>query len=117
MDGSDPGDIAVFRAEGEFRALPLNTHSVMSGEPVWLFAVLMGASTPELLRGLVQKSDATQFFFRLDEAKSAELFQATSGAPVLNGAGEVVGIHLGSDGTNCRATDLSKAWPSVHPDG
>ncbi len=116
LDGrGDPGDIAAFGVEGEFRSLRLNTHALGSREPVWLFAVLAQTTTPVLLRGVVEKFDNSQFWFRLDEPQSAEAFQATSGAPVLNGAGEVVGIHLGSNGASCRATDLSKAWPYIYP--
>lgn len=75
--------------------LRLAANSPKSGDTVWLLAqVVGGAPRTQLLHRAVvnySKDDALQYRF---DTPDLEL-RATSGAPVLNADGEVVGLNLG----------------------
>ncbi len=90
-------DLAAFAAPPALagRAFALARAAPAVGERVWLFAeVRAGAPPGRLLHAAtVTSSSATELAYRFDDG-GLDL-GATSGAPVLDGAGEVVGVHLG----------------------
>ncbi len=88
-------DIAAFRVapSAPFLPLPLARSNPIVGEPIWL-AVNHGPSTRDRTTEavIVEITDKT-FVFRF--TLPAELPRYTSGAPLLNRLGEVVGINAG----------------------
>lgn len=69
------------------------------GESVWLAAPILGASKDQkLYKGKVSYSKDKMILYAFDD-KTISL-QATSGAPVLNNEGKVVGINIGSINKN-----------------
>lgn len=91
-------DIAAFRAPAVFssRALKLAQHDATEGETVWLIArVSDGASaSTRFLRARVITASPTELNYQFED-RTIEL-RGSSGAPVVNAAGEVVGLNLGS---------------------
>ena len=87
-------DVAVFPVLGRSPALSLADGDVTPGTPVWLLArVKSGAETGLLLhRALAGRADG-YLVYRFDD-QSIGLDQ-TSGAAVLNAAGQVVGLNVG----------------------
>ena len=87
-------DLAVFRREDvpQLHALDLASEMPKKGDRVWLFARQRGDDTPSLFAATVDEADDNQLTYVFDRAD----FQlpGTSGAPVLNKDGEVVGINL-----------------------
>lgn len=95
---SAAGDILAFwtSADSRLAARPLADRVPGKGEPVWLAAQLVQGAprTRRLHRGVSLGVDKdSDFLFQYDNAGIA--LRATSGAPVLNAAGEVVAINLG----------------------
>lgn len=88
-------DIAAFRAapSSPFLSLPLARSIPIVGEPIWL-AVNHGPGARERTTQavVVEITDET-FVFRF--AAPAELPRYTSGAPLLNRLGEVIGVNAG----------------------
>jgi len=65
-----------------------------AGESVWLVAEVIGAPKGRLLhRATVLPSEPDLLRFRYDDPSIR--IQATSGAPIVNAAGQVVGLNLG----------------------
>ena len=87
-------DVAVFPVIGRSPGLPLASRDVAPGDPVWLLAQpASGVATPGLLhRAWVLR---TQGFlaFRYDDQSLGP--DQTSGAALINAAGEVVGLNVG----------------------
>lgn len=88
-------DVAAFRTAPPARFQPLRLASVLPapGEPVWL-AVNLGRGVRErtVQAVAVEITDET-FVFRFDD--STTLPPYGSGAPLLNRAGDVVGVNVG----------------------
>lgn len=92
------GDVLAFwgPSEKRTRELELATKTPGQGERVWLVASLRSGAPPEqwmhpaVLVGINKEGEA---IYRFDNLKME--LRATSGAPVLNKAGQVVAIHLG----------------------
>ena len=73
------------------RKLKLAVAAPVNGDTIWL-AARVGESEARLHQATVVQIDGDWMFFEY----AAELdLAATSGAPVLNAAGEVVGLNLG----------------------
>jgi hypothetical protein len=91
-------DLAAFRAPSlpPALALPLATRMPARGERVWLFARLYGGAPPTQLlhAATVVESTPTSLIYLFDTRTLG--LRATSGAPMLNAAGEVVGVNLGA---------------------
>lgn len=91
-------DVAAFRAPKAFssRTLSLAEKGAAEGETVWLVArVIKGNSVGKRFhRARIVKADAHELAYRFDD-QTLEI-RATSGAPVVNAAGEVIGLNLGS---------------------
>ncbi len=88
-------DIAAFRAApaSPFLPLPLARSNPVVGEPIWL-AVNHGLDARErTIQAVVVEITSETFVFRF--AAPAELPRYTSGAPLLNRLGEVVGVNGG----------------------
>jgi Trypsin-like peptidase domain len=91
-----PRDVAVFALpDGSDRALQFSTGVPVSGQRVWLVARVAGGEPPTKLlhRASLVKADKTWIRFQYDNSK-LEL-RATSGAPVVDERGRVIGINLG----------------------
>lgn len=85
-------DIAAFYLTNyKFNAGKLANSAPLIGEPVWLAARVPGNGfTRQAV--VVEKTEKTFIFRYLD---SSIEYTATSGAPILNKTGEVVGINIG----------------------
>ncbi|MEZ6187386.1 MAG: hypothetical protein R3F62_20540 [Planctomycetota bacterium] len=91
---STPGDVLAFWvARGEGSPLTLAPEAARVGQRVWLSAKLVDGSDTQLHPARVVELAPGTFYYEY-LGRGPEL-QATSGAPVLDGAGEVVGINLG----------------------
>lgn len=92
-----PTDPAAPPVEGAIPAHPAKLAAALPkvGDPVWLAAPLMNAApdAPHLLPAKVVEVNKDWLFYSF--ADTALDLTATSGGPVLNAAGEVVGVHLG----------------------
>jgi hypothetical protein len=88
-------DVAAFRvvAPAPFRLARLAATPPIVGEPIWLAANLgRGASGRTILAVVVEITDET-LVFRFAPEVSMPTY--TSGAPLLNRVGEVLGINIG----------------------
>jgi hypothetical protein len=86
-------DIAAFAATASlsFAPAPLAASLPEVGEPIWLAVRLGGAGSGRTVAATVIEHTAEMFIFRF----ASQPPRAASGAPLLNGRGEVVGINLG----------------------
>ncbi|MBF5043372.1 trypsin-like peptidase domain-containing protein [Aggregicoccus sp. 17bor-14] len=99
--GAPPGDnskdLAAFIApeSAASRVLPLATQNPKVGDDVWLVAEVRGGRSvgTHLHRARVVESKRTTLAYTFEDP-TLEL-RATSGAPVVNAKGEVVGVNLG----------------------
>jgi len=87
-------DIAVFRRNDmpDIQALEFAEDMPKKGDRVWVFARQRGDDVPGLLAATVEEASDTALIYVFD--KSDFRLAGTSGAPVLNEAGKVVGINL-----------------------
>ena len=96
---SRSGDVVAILASAaaKLQPRPLADRLPVSGEPVWLAArVLSGAPPDQRLHAATAKGvDEDGLLLYEFESPKTEI-RATSGAPVLNAAGEVVAIQAGS---------------------
>lgn len=104
-------DVAAFRAPESLapRALRLAAKNAKVGEEVWLVAEVLGgkSASQRMHRARVATSMPRLLAYSFED--TTLVMRATSGAPVVNARGEVVGIHLAGglvDGT---------LWGQAHP--
>jgi len=88
-------DMAVFKAPDlpALQVLELAQEMPKKGDKVWVFARQRGDDNPALLAATVVDADADKLTYIFDGADFR--LPGTSGAPVLNNAGKVVGMNLG----------------------
>jgi hypothetical protein len=89
-------DLAAFVVDSAARVCPLRLADRVPdlGAPIWLVAKPDGGSKERTVAAVVVEHTERTFIFRyVDGGKAIPRF--TSGAPLLNGAGEVVGINVG----------------------
>jgi len=100
-------DLAVYRAADipGLEVLALATEMPKKGDKVWLFARQRGDDAPGLLPATVAEVDADKLSYTFDNPDFK--LPGTSGAPVLNAQGKVVGINLAGGVT---ADKHSKGW-------
>ena len=93
-------DLAVFplRTKQEANAFELADRSPERDDRVYMFARLRGESEPKLLPGTVIRSSDTELVYLFESS----VFDAagTSGAPILNSDGKVVGMNVGGTESN-----------------
>ncbi|SHJ09115.1 hypothetical protein SAMN02745163_01284 [Clostridium cavendishii DSM 21758] len=91
-------DIAAFVSDKNSGLSPLKINDMLPevGETVWLAASVYGGAPEDkkLHKAVVVESTDSKLAFEYENDK-LEL-KATSGAPVLNSAGKVVGLNIGS---------------------
>ena len=89
-------DIAAFLVPANAHLAPLGLASRLpkAGEPVWLAAPHRGSPSMRTREAVVVEASASTLIFRY--AGSQEIPPSASGAPLLNQAGEVVGINIGA---------------------
>jgi hypothetical protein len=97
---SKAGDIVAIwsRDDPAFRPARLAAGVPAKGERVWLAASVSGGASPEeRLHAATScgKDEFGNFIYEYDNRKL--VLSGTSGAPVLNAAGEVVAINVGVD--------------------
>ena len=87
-------DVAVFPVIGHSPGLPLASRDVAPGEFVWLLAQpANGGETSRLLHRAQVLRTAGFLAFRYDNQSLGA--DQTSGAALINAAGEVVGLNVG----------------------
>jgi hypothetical protein len=95
-DRSQAGDVAAFWLPpgADSNSLALASETPVPGEPVWIAARVEGMPGSMRLHRAVLGAPGDDFWlqYRLDDPRYEGT--ATSGAPVLNSAGEVVGVHV-----------------------
>lgn len=117
FDEADMRDLAAFPVAGEAGSLPalhLASAPPAIGEPVWLVAQTIGEprSTALTHRGVVMAVTDHVLAFVYDQPIS---ITATSGAPIVNARGEVVGVNYGGgqDAESGRYIGIATALRSV----
>jgi hypothetical protein len=87
-------DLAVFRRPDmpQLQALELASAMPKKGDRVWIFARQRGDDAPSLLKAIVDEADYNQLNYIFD--RSDFRLPGTSGAPVLDADGKVVGMNL-----------------------
>ncbi|WP_437475733.1 trypsin-like peptidase domain-containing protein [Sorangium sp. So ce1014] len=104
-------DVAAFRAPASFspRALRLAPRNAAPGEDVWLVAEVLGGTSAgqHLHRARVVHSKPMLLAYQFEDT-TLEL-RATSGAPVVNARGEVVGLQVSG------GPDGDVLWGNAHP--
>jgi len=120
-----PGDVLVYIAGSGANVvpLPLAAAAPQTSERLWLAAaVVEGPVRNEFLHGATVQgiSPSNDLVYVFDDPETA--MQATSGAPLLNSAGEVAGIHCGASledgvltGFGCAVERWARAAASAAP--
>jgi Trypsin-like peptidase domain len=87
-------DLAAFRVAtpGSLSAGRLGTRDPEPGDPVWVAAAMPDGSHTR--RATCVEQSESSFVFRYEEAK--EVAKYSSGAPILDAQGAVVGVNVGS---------------------
>jgi hypothetical protein len=86
-------DIAAFRVtpQNSLHALPLAREEPQPGDPIWLAGAMPDGSRTR--KAVCVENTARTFIFRYEEAK--EMPKHSSGAPLIDRDGAVVGINTG----------------------
>ncbi len=87
-------DLAVFRTT-ELHGLKLATNKPKEDEIVWLYSSLKKQKPGDSLLHPAKVWDVDERFIKYSFLNRSINLRATSGAPLLNQKGEVVGIHVG----------------------
>ena len=108
-DEGAPRDVAVFPVMGHADYLVLSERAVGRRQPVWLIArVVSGEPSTTLLHAArVTTSDSQGLEFDY-ENPNLDL-TATSGAPIVDARGEVVGINIGGKKGNGRLLGVAQS--------
>lgn len=98
---SQPGDVAAFLLDPDanVRPMPLGTTNPEVGDTIWMIARVLKGAKPEdrkMHRAYVTGYDEGDILYRYENSKLDLV--ATSGAPLVNAQGEVIGIHIGPAG-------------------
>lgn len=94
-------DVAAFSVQDadNLATLPISEHEVKEGDTVYLLADLWDTDDIHencVYEGTVLREDDGVLYYQLDEKYGTT---GASGAPIVNEYGEVVGIHIGSNGS------------------
>ncbi len=100
-------DLAAYRVDGATAALHLATERPKVGDAVFLYGRQRGKTILDMLRAVVRKSSDSEFEYDFDDAGLS--LAGTSGAPVLNLAGEVVALNIGG------GQEAGKFWGTGNP--
>jgi len=110
-------DVSAFILDGSMPAHPthlkLASAPPKAGDAIWLLAqVLEGAPGTELLhRAVVRSSKDEALQYEFDNALLK--LQATSGAPLLDVNGDVVGINIGAGGSHGKVIGVGDSLASL----
>ena len=110
------GDLAGFRvSESDPQAQPLSLASSppQLQEPVWIVELVGPDETPlgsQLRRGLVHRLTNHTLVVKMDQGSPVRW---TSGAPVVNQRGEVVGLNVGEHSGNGMYCRIAVPWHSL----
>jgi hypothetical protein len=93
-------DLAIFNTSDipELQVLELADAMPKKGDRVWVFARQRGDTTPALCPATVDQADPDKLTYIFDNADYR--LPGTSGAPVLNEQGKVVGMNLAGGTTS-----------------
>ncbi len=102
-------DLAAYRLSSDQKPASLRLAATRPkvGETVFLHARQRGKTSLDMLRAVVRKSTDSEFEYAFEE-KQINL-AGTSGAPVLNAAGEVVALNIGG------AEEAGRFWGMGNP--
>lgn len=105
-------DMALFAVkDGEkLAAFEMAEKAANVGDVVYLFARARGADAPKLYRATVVESAANGLSYQFDETFDA---RGTSGAPVLDAQGKVVGMNLGGGDVQGKQIGIANPGTSV----
>lgn len=109
-------DVSAFTIQGndDLKTLPLSTHKVKAGDTVYLLANLW--DTDDVHENCVYEATVISdkggiLAYTLDEKYGTN---GASGAPVINEYGEVVAIHIGSNGSTRMAHSASSFLEQIN---
>ena len=94
-------DVSAFTIQGgeNLKTLPLSTHKIKTGDTVYLLANLWDTEDVHkncVYEGKVKFGTGGILYYELDSKYGTS---GASGAPIVNEYGEVVAIHIGSNGS------------------
>ena len=100
-------DLAAYRVDEKVTRLRMAAARPKVGETVFLYARQRGKTTLDMLRAVVRKSSDSEFEYTFEDEDIN--LAGTSGAPVLNGVGEVVALNIGG------GEESGKHWGMGNP--
>lgn len=107
-------DIAAWRfpSESDLPKLKMGTELPVVGDHVYLFARERGKEALELYEAKVLKATNEEFEYKFLKKEALSL-GGTSGAPILNDTGKVVGINLGGYEEDGSSVGVGNPLPSL----
>lgn len=100
VNGSSDKDLAAFYVDGAMGGIPLASEPCKMGDVIYMAAWLDHENSAYyddcLYPCVVMRDDGKEIGYILSDEFST---QGASGAPLLNSRGELVGIHIGSNGS------------------